>query len=117
MQCVTACQRGAIRHDDRPTRLELDVGAIIVATGFDVFDPHLKPEFGYGVYPQVMTTLEFERMVSASGPTAGKILLDGQSPAEGGVHPMCRFPRPKSGAAELLAGVLHGSCQASPPGA
>ena len=80
MQCVTACQRGAIRHDDRPTRLELDVGAIIVATGFDVFDPHLKPEFGYGVYPQVMTTLEFERMVSASGPTAGKILLDGTSP-------------------------------------
>jgi heterodisulfide reductase subunit A len=51
-----------------------------VATGFDVFDPNLKPEFGYGVYPQVMTTLEFERMVSASGPTAGKILLDGKSP-------------------------------------
>jgi heterodisulfide reductase subunit A len=80
LQCVQACQRGAIHHDDRPQKVELDVGAVVVATGFDVFDPHLKPEFGYGVYPNVITTLEFERLASASGPTAGKIILHGKTP-------------------------------------
>ena len=80
MQCITACTRGAILHDDQPKRLDLDVSAIIMATGFDLFDPHLKPEFGYGVYPQVITTMEFERLASASGPTAGKIILNGKPP-------------------------------------
>jgi len=80
MQCVTACQRGAILHEQQVTRGEIDVGAIVVATGFDVFDPHRKPELGYGVYPQVITTLEFERLASASGPTAGKITLNGKLP-------------------------------------
>jgi len=80
LQCVTACQRGAILPDEQPERLELDVGAIIVATGFDIFDPTLKPEFGYGVYPQVITTMEFERLASASGPTAGSIVINGQYP-------------------------------------
>ena len=80
MQCVVACERGAIRHDDQPTQLELEVGAMIVATGYDIFDPRRKPEFGYGVYPQVITTLEFERLASASGPTAGKITLNGHLP-------------------------------------
>jgi heterodisulfide reductase subunit A len=80
LQCVEACQRGAIHHDDRPRKIELDVGAVVVATGFDVFDARLKPEFGYGVYPQVITTLEFERLASASGPTAGKIILHGKTP-------------------------------------
>lgn len=80
LQCVAACQRGAIRHDDRAERIDLDVGAIIVATGFDVFDAHRKPELGYGQYPEVITTLEFERLVSASGPTAGKIVINGRVP-------------------------------------
>jgi heterodisulfide reductase subunit A len=80
MQCVTACQRGAIRHNDQPVQVGIDVGTIIVATGFDVFDPHRKPEFGYGIYPGVITTLEFERLASASGPTAGKISLNGHPP-------------------------------------
>ena len=52
--------------------LEVDVGTVVVATGFDVFDPHRKPEMGYGVYPEVITTLEFERLASASGPTPGR---------------------------------------------
>src|SRR3970282_764197 len=53
---------------------------MIVATGYDIFDPRRKPEFGYGVYPQVITTLEFERLASASRPTAGKINLNGHLP-------------------------------------
>ena len=80
LQCVTACKRGSIRHDQQPERVELEVGAVVVATGFDIFDPHLKPEMGYGVYPQVITTLQFERLASASGPTAGKIMLNGKMP-------------------------------------
>jgi heterodisulfide reductase subunit A len=80
MQCVTACERGAIRHDDRQAQVGVDVGTIIVATGFDTFDPHRKPELGYGVYPEVITTLEFERLASASGPTAGRISLNGHLP-------------------------------------
>lgn len=80
MQCVTVCQRGAINHQDKPEQIEIDVGAIVVATGYDVFDAHRKPELGYGIYPEVITTLEFERLVSASGPTAGKIILNGKTP-------------------------------------
>jgi heterodisulfide reductase subunit A len=58
------------------------VGAIIVATGFDLLDPHPKPEFGYGVYPEVMTGIEFERLSSASGPTMGKIVVNGKEPRD-----------------------------------
>jgi len=60
----------------------VDVAAIIVATGFDLIDPRTKPEFGYGVYPNVITGLEFERLSSASGPTAGKIVLNGKEPQD-----------------------------------
>jgi heterodisulfide reductase subunit A len=79
-QCVSACERGAIQHDDAMRKLEVDVGAMIVATGFDLFDPHRKPELGYGKYPQVITSLEFERLASASGPTSGRISLNGHAP-------------------------------------
>jgi heterodisulfide reductase subunit A len=80
LQCVEACQRGAILHADQAEQFSLDVQTIVVATGFDVFDARRKPELGYGIYPQVITTLEFERLASASGPTAGKIRLNGKEP-------------------------------------
>jgi heterodisulfide reductase subunit A len=63
-------------------RIELQVGAIILATGFDPFDPKRKPEFGYGVYPNVLHGLELERLCSASGPTKGEILIQGKKPKE-----------------------------------
>jgi heterodisulfide reductase subunit A len=50
---------------------------MIVATGYDVFDPKRKPEFGYGRYPGVVTALEFERLAAADGPTRGKIVVPG----------------------------------------
>jgi heterodisulfide reductase subunit A len=53
-----------------------------VATGYDPFDATQKPEFGYGRYPNVVSGLEFERLASASGPTAGKIKLNGTEPKE-----------------------------------
>ena len=82
MQCVSACKSNAILHDERAERLTLDVGAVVVATGFELMDPRIKPEYGYGVYPNVMTGLEFERLSSASGPTAGEIILNGKKPED-----------------------------------
>jgi heterodisulfide reductase subunit A len=66
----------------REERMELHVGAIILATGFDPFDPKRKPEFGYGIYPNVLHGLEMERLCSASGPTKGEILIQGKKPKE-----------------------------------
>jgi heterodisulfide reductase subunit A len=81
-QCEVACQALAINHDMSDEVIELDAGAIVVATGFDTFDARQKPEFGYGHYPNVISGLEFERLASASGPTAGKIQLNGTVPKE-----------------------------------
>jgi heterodisulfide reductase subunit A len=79
-KCKDACDAQAINFDQKEQLLEVEVGAVIVATGFDLFDPLRKPELGYGTYPQVITTLEFERLASASGPTAGRIALNGKLP-------------------------------------
>jgi heterodisulfide reductase subunit A len=66
-KCEKACERGAIDFEMKEELVDLNVGAIIVATGFDPFDPRLKPEFAYSVYDNVITGLEFERLSSASG--------------------------------------------------
>jgi len=81
-KCEKACERGAIDFEMREELVDLHVAAVIVAIGFDPFDPRLKPELGYGQYPNVITGLEFERLSSASGPTAGKITLNGREPKE-----------------------------------
>jgi heterodisulfide reductase subunit A len=79
-KCKDACTAGAIDFDQKEVFVDVDVATIVTATGFDVFDPGLRPELGYGVYPQVITSLEFERLASASGPTAGKITLGETQP-------------------------------------
>jgi heterodisulfide reductase subunit A len=81
-KCVEACAPRAIDLEQTDTYLDLDVGAVVVATGFDPFDARQKPEFGYGRYPNVISGLEFERLASASGPTAGKIKLNSKEPKE-----------------------------------
>ncbi len=73
--CVTKCEAKAIRHDQQDEIRELEVGSIIVATGFDTLDPTPMTRFGYGHFPNVFTNLEFERLSNATGPTSGKILL------------------------------------------
>jgi heterodisulfide reductase subunit A len=80
--CKDACPADAIDFEQQEEFVDLEVDAIIVATGFDLMDPHLKPEFGYGVYPEVMTGIEFERLSSASGPTMGKILVNDKEPRD-----------------------------------
>jgi heterodisulfide reductase subunit A len=81
-ECAKACQPKAVVYQMKEERIELQVGAIILATGFDPFDPKRKPEFGYGVYPNVLHGLELERLCSASGPTKGEILIQGKKPKE-----------------------------------
>lgn len=74
-QCVEACEPNAIDHAMQPEELEIDVGTIIVATGFDLMDPTPMTQYGYGKYPNVLTSLEFERLNNATGPTDGEILM------------------------------------------
>ena len=76
-QCITACQADAIDLAMRDTTVDLDVGAIIVATGFKPFDAGRIPGYGYGKYPNVYTAPEVERLLNASGPTQGEIVLRG----------------------------------------
>jgi heterodisulfide reductase subunit A len=81
LECVAACERGAIDHDMQESLEELTVGTIILATGFRDFDPVRLPELNYGKIPNILTAIEFERLVNASGPTNGKVLLkNGQPP-------------------------------------
>jgi heterodisulfide reductase subunit A-like polyferredoxin len=81
-ECAKYCQPKAIVYGMKEERIELQVGAIVLSTGFDPFDPKKKPEFGYGVYPNVLHGLELERLCSASGPTKGEILIQGKKPKE-----------------------------------
>jgi heterodisulfide reductase subunit A len=81
-ECAKYCQPKAVVYGMKEERIELHVGAIVLATGFDPFDPNKKPEFGYGVYPNVLHGLEVERLCSASGPTKGEILIQGKKPKE-----------------------------------
>ena len=80
LECLAACERGAIHHDMQDQFLDLNVGAIIVATGFKDFDPARLPALGYGKLDNVITSMEFERLINSSGPTNGKILLKNGKP-------------------------------------
>jgi heterodisulfide reductase subunit A len=79
--CAEACKAGAIDFDQKEEVIEREVGSIVLTTGYDTFDPHRLPQYGYGVYENVVTGLQFERLSSPSGPTRGEILLkDGSRP-------------------------------------
>jgi heterodisulfide reductase subunit A len=79
--CALACDANAIDFEMKESYLELDVGAVILATGYDLYDPEQMPEYGYGLDPDVVTALQFERMTSTSGPTGGEVVTsDGRAP-------------------------------------
>jgi heterodisulfide reductase subunit A-like polyferredoxin len=71
--CAKVCQAEAINFDQKDRIIEVNVGAIILAAGYDVFDPSLIPEYRYREIPNVVTAIEFERLLSASGPTGGHV--------------------------------------------
>ena len=72
--CVSACEAKAVNHSMEDKVEEVEVGSIIVATGFDPLDPTPMQQYGYGRYANVFTNLEFERLSNATGPTGGKLL-------------------------------------------
>ncbi len=72
-QCVLACQAGAIDHQQAPYEEELRVGAVVLAPGYQLYNAERSGELGYGRYPNVLTSMEFERLLSASGPTRGHV--------------------------------------------
>ncbi len=73
MSCVFACQRDAINHDEAERLSEVEVGAVILAPGYQVYNAALSEEFGLGRFPNVVTSLQYERLLSASGPTGGHV--------------------------------------------
>jgi len=72
--CEEVCEAKAIDYDQKEEMIELDVGAVILSPGFEIFDPKVKEELGYGRYPNVITSIEFERILSASGPYSGHVI-------------------------------------------
>jgi heterodisulfide reductase subunit A-like polyferredoxin len=80
MQCVKACTAGAVFHDQQPEDIEIDAGSVILTPGFEEFKAPLRGEFGHGRYSNVLSSVQFERMLSAAGPTAGHV----ERPSDGG---------------------------------
>jgi heterodisulfide reductase subunit A len=80
--CENACKARAIKYDQKEYEQSLDVGSIILSSGFDPYVPPPGNEYGYGVYKNVVTSMEFERILSATGPFAGHVLRpsDGKIP-------------------------------------
>ncbi len=72
--CESVCKPEAIDHDMEDKKETIDVGSIIIATGYDPLDPTPMKQYGYGTYANVFTNLEFERLSNATGPTSGKLL-------------------------------------------
>ena len=83
-QCVSVCQPKAVMLDMKKEVVEIPVGSVVLAPGFDPFDAAIKGEYGYGRMANVVTSLEFERILSASGPFRGQVMRpsDGKHPVK-----------------------------------
>jgi heterodisulfide reductase subunit A len=80
--CLEACEHGAIHPLSRPEERRLEVGAVVLATGARPFDPAIQSEYSYGRLPGVLTNLEFERLVCATGPTQGHLRTPAGQPVK-----------------------------------
>ncbi|MCK4582158.1 CoB--CoM heterodisulfide reductase iron-sulfur subunit A family protein, partial [Candidatus Bathyarchaeota archaeon] len=80
--CAEVCKAEAVVYDEEDVTFELNIGSVILAPGFEAFDPSTLTEYGYGRYPNVVTSMEFERILSATGPYRGTVLRpsDGDLP-------------------------------------
>ena len=80
--CYEVCKAKAVDYDQKDSETTLKVGSIVLAPGFECFDAKMKTEYGYGRFPNVVTSIEFERILSASGPYGGLVLRpsDGEIP-------------------------------------
>jgi NADPH-dependent glutamate synthase beta subunit-like oxidoreductase len=96
LSCEYQCGVDAVHHDMVATTQQIGVGAVILAPGFEVYRAERSEEYGWGRYPNVVTALQFERLLSASGPTFGHVkrLSDGR-PAKNRLFAVCGFKRPR----------------------
>ncbi|MFO7980582.1 MAG: 4Fe-4S binding protein [Candidatus Aminicenantes bacterium] len=84
--CEKVCEKEAVNHEMEDQEMEIEVGSIIIASGFKPFDPKRIPSLGYGRFENVITGLEFEKLNNASGPTDGEILMaNGEKPKSVGL--------------------------------
>jgi len=74
--CERVCPTEAVNYEQEDELLDVEVGAIVVATGFEMWNPEKLPQYSYGESPNIITGLQFERLTNASGPTAGEIVTD-----------------------------------------
>jgi heterodisulfide reductase subunit A-like polyferredoxin len=106
LSCYYKCGLNAINHDMVETQEEVKVGSVILAPGYEVYNARLSQEYGLGRYPNVLNALQFERILSASGPTLGHV----QRPSDKKV-PEDRLPavrgEPRPTPSLLLGGLLH----------
>ncbi len=72
--CVGVCKANAFDFKQKPEEIEIEVGAILLSPGYDTFDPKLRTDFGYGVMENVVTSLDYERILCSTGPYAGEVL-------------------------------------------
>jgi len=72
--CEAVCQNNAVDLEQQPEKIEINVGAILLSPGYEPFDPKVKGDYGYGKYANVVTSLDFERLLCATGPYEGEIL-------------------------------------------
>lgn len=100
--CAKTCQAGAVDFEQKDRVVEIEAGAIIMASGYDVFDPSVIPEYGYGRIVNVVTALEFERLLSASGPTAGHLDRPSELALEEEIEEAEKEVRKLSGRVKLL---------------
>ncbi len=98
-KCADVCEKKAIDYDDRDQVIQRDVGAIVVAIGLDVYDPTEMDEYGYTRFENVITSMEFERLICAGGPTAGHFVRpsDHQQPKRIGFIQCVGSRNPKIG--------------------
>ena len=82
--CQDLCEAKAINYEQKEEKIELNVGAVILSPGYEIFDARVKPEYGYGRFPNVVSALEFERILSASGPFSGHVQRPSDGVAPGG---------------------------------
>jgi hypothetical protein len=110
-QCVDACLAHAVDHSQQAEIKEIDVGSVILTAGCQPYDPaHLENVYHYKTSPNVLTSLEFERILAASGPTMGHLQRpsDGKDPKKNCLAAMCRFQRQQPVRQQLLlVGLLH----------
>ncbi len=80
--CYDACGPGAVKREEEEWIFTINASSIVISTGYSLFDACNKPQFGYQIIPDVITSMELERMINAGGPTGGKIrrLSDGEVP-------------------------------------